>query len=130
MKKVFLTIAFAISLFSNEYNVDKDYSSIKFEVSKLLFIGVDGEFSEFSGRVKLDNNNKLSQIDGRVSINSINTQDEERDNHLKADDYFNVSGFPSIIFKTHEITDDIVKAMVSIKGIEKELTFKISELYE
>lgn len=128
MKKIFLTIILAVSLFSSEYKVDKDYSSIKFEVSKLLFIGVDGEFSEFSGTIKLDENNKLSQIDGIVSIDSINTQDEERDNHLKADDYFNLRGFPNIIFKTSEITGDMIKAIVSIKGIKKELTFKISEL--
>ncbi len=128
MKKIFLTIILAVSLFSSEYKVDKDYSSIKFEVSKLLFIGVDGEFSEFSGTIKLDENNKLSQIDGIVSIDSINTQDEERDNHLKADDYFNLRGFPNIIFKTSEITGDIIKAIVNIKGIKKELTFKISKL--
>lgn len=128
MKKILLTSLLAISLFSSEYKVDKDYSNIKFEVSKLLFVGVEGEFSEFSGTIKVDENNKLSKIDGMVSINSINTDDSERDDHLKADDYFNVIDFPNMVFKSNTITDDTVKAMVSIKGIEKELTFKISDL--
>lgn len=128
MKKILLAGLLTVSLFSSEYKVDKDYSNIKFEVSKLLFVGVEGEFSEFSGTIKVDENKKLSKIDGLVSINSINTEDGERDDHLKANDYFNVIDFPNMVFKSNTITDDIVKAMVSIKGIEKELTFKLSDL--
>ncbi len=127
MKNIFLTIALAISLFSSEYLVDKEHSSIKFEASKMLFIGVDGEFSDFSGSIDV-NNNKLIKIDGIVSINSINTNDQKRDDHLKADDYFYMIKFPNIVFESNSIIDDIVKATVSIKGIKKDLSFKISEL--
>lgn len=129
IKKILLTVLLAVSLVSSEYKVDKDYSNIRFKVSKLLFIGVDGEFLEFSGTIKVDEHNKLSTIDGIVSINSINTKDKKRDEHLKADDYFNIVKFPNIIFKTNSINDNIVKALVSIKGIEKELSFKLSSLF-
>jgi len=127
MKKIFLTVALAVSLFSSEYIVDKEYSSIKFEASKMMFVGVDGEFSNFSGSIDVEGD-KLTNIDGVVSIDSINTQDTERDDHLKADDYFHTVKFPNIIFKSNTITDDTVIATVSMKGITKELTFKISEL--
>lgn len=127
MKKIFLTIVLAVSLFSSEYKVNKEYSSIKFEANKMLFIGVNGEFSDFSGSIDV-NNNKLVKIDGLVSVNSIHTENKERDNHLKADDYFNIMKFPRIVFKSNSIIDNIVKATVSIKGIEKDLSFKVSEL--
>ena len=127
IKKIFLTVALTVSLFSSEYKVDKDYSTIKFEVSKLLFVGVEGTFSDFKGTIYLDDNNKLTSIHGVVSINSINTSDEQRDNHLKADDYFDVSSFPHIIFKSNVITNEMIKATVNIKGIKKELTFKLSD---
>ena len=127
MKKIFLTIALAVTLFSSEYIVDKEYSSIKFEASKMLFVSVDGEFSEFSGTIDIKGN-KLTKIDGVVSIDSINTEDTERDDHLKADDYFHMIKFPNVEFKSTLITDDIVKANITIKGITKELTFEISEL--
>ncbi|WP_419777471.1 YceI family protein [Malaciobacter marinus] len=128
MKKILLIAVLAISLFSSEYKVDKDYSSIKFKANKMLFVGVEGEFSQFSGIIKIDENNKLSNIDGKVSVNSINTEDIDRDEHLKADDYFNIIEFPNILFKSISITENTVKAMVSIKGIKKELTFNISEI--
>lgn len=128
IKKILLTATLVISLFASEYKVENDYSNIKFEVSKLLFLGVSGEFTKFRGTIKVDKDNKLSRIEGIISINSINTEDVERDNHLKASDYFNVGNFPNIVFKSNDIRDDRVKAMVSIKGIEKELIFIISDL--
>lgn len=127
MKKIFLTIALAVSLFSSEYIVDQKYSSIKFEASKMLFVGVDGEFSNFFGRLNVIGG-KLSNIDGTISINSINTKNTERDDHLKADDYFHMIKFPNVKFKSNEIINDIVKANITIKGITKEHTFKISNL--
>ena len=128
MKKIFLIAGLVVSLFSSEYKVDKDNSNIKFNVTKMLFVGVEGEFSNFSGTINVDKNNKLVKIDGLVSIESINTEDVDRDNHLKAGDYFNVVKFPSIVFKSNIIHEDMVKAKVSIKGIEKELSFKITDL--
>jgi polyisoprenoid-binding protein YceI len=74
--------------------VDKEYSSIKFEASKMLFVDVNGEFTNFSGTINVENN-KLTNINGLVSIGSINTNDDERDDYLKADDYFFISKFPN-----------------------------------
>lgn len=127
MKKILLIIAMVISLFSSEYKVDKDYSSIKFEVSKMLFVSVNGEFSQFNGTIKLDKDNKLSQINGLITIDSINTKDVQRDEHLKEHDYFHILKFPNIVFRSNTIIDNILKAKVNIKGIEKELDFKISD---
>lgn len=127
MKKIFLVIVLTISLFSSEYIVDKEHSSIKFEASKMLFVGVDGEFTNFGGKINVENN-KLTNINGLVSINSINSSDDERDEHLKANDYFFVSKFPNIKFTSKTISDKNVKASISIKGIEKELIFKVSKL--
>ncbi len=128
MKNIFFTIALALSLFSSEYVVDKEYSTIKFDASKMLFIGVSGEFSNFSGTITVDEQNKLSKIDAVVSIDSINTEDQERDDNLKSDDYFHALKFPNIEFSSTNIIDDTVKATVTIKGITKELSFKISDI--
>lgn len=127
MKKIFLMALLAASLFSSEYSVDVEKSSIKFEVSKFLFIGVDGEFSNFSGTIVLEDN-KLSKIEGVVFVNSINTENEDRDTDLKKDDYFSLVKFPNIVFSSTSIENDILNAKVTIKGIEKELSFKISDI--
>ena len=128
MKKIFLTIALALSLFSSEYAVDTKESNIKFEASKFMFVGVSGEFTNFSGTITLDDKNQLSSINGVVSVISINTEDEERDTHLKEDDYFFADKFPKIIFTSNKIEGETVNALVNIKGIEKEVVFKVNTL--
>ena len=127
MKKIFLVLALTVSLFSSEYIVDKEYSSIKFEASKMLFVGVNGEFTNFTGTVDVAND-KLTNINGLVSITSINKNDEERDEHLKEEDYFFISIFPNIKFISKSISTENIKALITIKGIEKELDFKVSQL--
>lgn len=128
MKKFILLVAFALSLYSNEFKVDKEKSDIQFSASKFLFVGVEGKFTNFSGNISTNEKNEISSIDALIVINSINTEDEERDEHLKANDYFNIEMFPKIVFKSKSIKDNIVKAEISIKGIKKDLDFKINEI--
>ncbi len=128
MKKLFLIATLTLSLFASTYSVDQKASTIQFKAKKFLFVGVSGNFSNFSGTITVDENSQLSKIDGLVSIDSINTEDQERDDHLKADDYFYMTKFPNIKFNSNEIVEETVKATVSIKGIEKELSFKIDNL--
>ena len=127
MKKIFLIMMMISLSFSSEYVVDKK-STVKFEATKFLFIGVDGEFTKFSGTITLDENNKLSEIKAMVSIASLDTKEQERDDHLKSDEYFSMGKYPNIEFSSKSIKDDSVLATVSIKGIEKELEFKIANL--
>lgn len=127
MKNIILTILLSIALFSSEYIVDSDKSSIRFEASKFLFVGVDGLFKKFSGTIQVDENSNISLVNGIVFSNSIDTKNLKRDDNLRADDYFNIVKFPNIVFISNEIGKDTIKAKVSIKGIQKELIFKISE---
>lgn len=128
MKKIILLLTLALSLFSSEYKVDEKQSNIKFSASKFLFVGVEGEFSEFSGEITINDKNEISKINGLVLSSSINTENEERDEHLKADDYFNIISYPKIKFESKNITDNIVNATVSIKGIKKDLDFRLKDI--
>ena len=127
MKKIFLVLALSLSLFASQYKVNKEKSSINFHATKFIFVGVSGTFSNFAGTVTIDNK-KLSKINGVIFVNSINSKEKRRDDHLKADDYFNVAKFPKILFDSTSIKGNSVKAIVNIKGIKKELSFKISKL--
>ncbi len=126
MKKIFLVLSLSLSLFASQYNVNKEKSSINFHATKFIFIGVSGKFSNFAGTVTLDNK-KLSKINGVIFVNSINSKEKRRDRHLRADDYFNVPKFPKILFDSVSIKRNLLKAIVNIKGIKKELSFKISK---
>lgn len=126
MKSLLVLIALVALLFASEYRVNQEESSIVFKASKFLVVGVEGQFSEFSGSVVLTQDG-VQKIEGLVAISSLSTQNQKRDDHLKSDDYFNAAEFSNIEFYSDKIADGIVKAKVSIKGITKELDFKITK---
>ncbi|MDN5204917.1 YceI family protein [Fulvivirgaceae bacterium BMA10] len=110
------------------WKVDKGHSSINFSVSHFLISDVTGNFSDFD--IEAISDDKLDNPKVKVSINaaSIDTNNDKRDDHLKADDFFGVEKYPNITFNSavfenlgdgkFSITGDL-----SIKGITKEAVF-------
>ena len=107
-------------------------SKVNFEI-KNAGATVEGSFSEFDANVSLDKKSlKTSRFDGVVKIKSINTGIAMRDRHLLKKDYFYSEKYPEMIFKTREMklmTDGSFRAVgdITIRGVSKELTFKIVE---
>lgn len=103
MKKLVLLSALALasvtSFAQGKWNLDRSHSSVKFNVQHLVISEVDGTFKIFDGSVNApaaDFNN--ATINFTVDVNSINTDDEKRDAHLKSDDFFNAEKYPKMTF--------------------------------
>lgn len=126
MKKIIFILFIVVNLFAQTYTVNSKESNIKFSATKFMFVGVDGSFSKFQGNIKVSDK-KLISISGTVDIESIFTDNEERDTHLKANDYFDVITYPKIKISTISIESNILVAKVSIKGIEKDIEFSIDK---
>ncbi len=103
MKKLVLLSALALasvtSFAQGKWNLDRSHSSVKFNVQHLVISEVDGTFKIFDGSVNAptaDFNN--ATINFNVDVNSINTDEEKRDAHLKSDDFFNAEKYPKMTF--------------------------------
>ena len=81
------------------WTLDKSHSAIKFTVEHLVIAEVDGKFTSFDGTMEAS---KPDFTDAKISftadVASVNTGNETRDNHLKADDFFNAEKFPKMTF--------------------------------
>lgn len=105
MKKIVLsllacTFALASSAQTN-WNVDNTHSNVNFVVTHLVVSEVQGSFKTYEGKVTSpspDFNN--AQITFSVDVNSVNTENEMRDKHLKSDDFFNAEKYPTMNFKS------------------------------
>lgn len=128
MKKIFLILSLGVSVFATSYVVNKGKSSINFDATKFMFVGVQGHFYDFNATINVDENNKLSRLEGLIGIDSIDTADKKRDAHLKAQDYFDMQNHPTIVVNSQKIDAKILLANIQIKGIKKEIPFKISNL--
>lgn len=103
MKNLLVAIAcmFTIGASAQNWKIDPTHSSVKFKVSYLLISEVEGKFKKFDGTFTSE---KADFSDLSVSMNvdvaSINTDNDMRDGHLKADDFFNAEKYPTITFKS------------------------------
>ncbi|NCA77195.1 MAG: polyisoprenoid-binding protein [Alphaproteobacteria bacterium] len=83
------------------WNLDKSHSNVKFTVTHLVISEVDGLFKSFNGTMTASKPDFTdAKIDFSVDIASISTDNEQRDGHLKSDDFFNAEKFPVMTFKS------------------------------
>jgi polyisoprenoid-binding protein YceI len=122
MKLGLASLVVSSALFAGNYNVDVAHSNVGFTVKHMMITNVTGKFNDVVGTFEYDEKtNKLKSIEGEIIVASINTANEKRDNHLKADDMFNAEKFPKITFKSTKVEDDAVYGDFTMKGITKNI---------
>jgi polyisoprenoid-binding protein YceI len=84
---------------STKWAVDKTHSNVKFTVTHMAISEVDGNFKSFDGTLESAKPDfSDAKIQFSIDVASIGTDNENRDNHLKGDDFFNAAQFPKISF--------------------------------
>ncbi|WP_299103784.1 YceI family protein [uncultured Tenacibaculum sp.] len=132
MRKVILALVVLVTLGVNaqeKWTVDASHSSINFAVSHLVISETTGSFDGFDISATSKENFESPVFSVTIKTASINTKNEGRDKHLRADDFFDAATYPSIQFvqkdfkkldgKKMEISGDL-----TIKGITKPVVLK------
>ncbi|MFZ7110694.1 MAG: YceI family protein [Desulfatiglandales bacterium] len=110
----------------SEWRIDRVHSSIYFDV-KHTFATVRGQFDDFSVSLIIDEENKAaSRCDIEVDVKSVNTNNRQRDNHLRSADFFSVKEYPVMAFTTTGIRDlekdrFEIEGRLTIKDVTKEV---------
>ncbi|MGE7981724.1 YceI family protein [Solibacillus sp. NPDC093137] len=114
-----------------KWQIDQAHSTIGFEVKHMMVSKVKGQFTNYSADVEVDNLEDLTsaQIEITIDTTSINTNNEDRDNHLKSAEFFDIEQFPDIKFKSTSITKDgddyKVSGDLTIKDVTKPAVFDV-----
>ncbi len=128
MKKLIICfIAGALSsgiLFAKNYTVDMAHSQVEFKIKHLSVSNVTGNFSKFDGTLSVENG-ALTALNGEVDVDSINTNNETRDSHIKDEEYFNVSKFPKATIKLVKMNGTEGVFDITIKGITRQITLEV-----
>jgi polyisoprenoid-binding protein YceI len=112
------------------YKIDALHSEIKFRVKHLMISNVTGEFKKFDATLEADQEDfSDAKISFEADIDSISTNQEQRDAHLKSDDFFNAEQFPKMSFTSTSVqkTGDselLVKGNLTIRDVTKEIELK------
>lgn len=83
------------------YNIDTTHSEITFKIRHLMITNVNGRFTKFEGKlVSSTDDFSDAEIDFEADIDSINTNNEQRDGHLRTGDFFDAAQYPKLSFKS------------------------------
>lgn len=111
-----------------KWSIDPTHSEIGFKVKHMMFTNVKGLFNDYTADISFTNDLKEADINFEAKIDSIFTNNTDRDNHLKSADFFDAAQFPAIKFKSTEIKgnghDYEINGDLTIKGITKPVHFK------
>ncbi len=106
-----------------KWTIDSAHSEIGFKVKHMMFTNVKGHFNDYSAAIDFNDDLKGANLQFEAKINSITTNNADRDNHLKSPDFFDMDQYPTLNFKSTKIegngNDYEITGDLTIKGITK-----------
>ena len=136
-KKYILLILLPLTVWASEeeYIIDKSHFSIGFLVEHVGYAKTLGMFRDIDGSYIHDvKNKKINDINIIINTDSVFTNDEKRDEHLKSPDFLHVDKYPEMVFKATDIKinndETIINGNLTLLGITKPLilTGKINKI--
>jgi polyisoprenoid-binding protein YceI len=122
---LFVTASFAAA---DTWTFDKAHSSIGFSVRHLVISKTKGYFGDYDGSVSFDGKDlSTGSVTVTIQMASIDTDNEDRDKHLRSADFFDAENNPTMTFVSKKIVpgEDNAFTMtgdLTIKGVTKEVT--------
>jgi polyisoprenoid-binding protein YceI len=115
------------------FKIDPVHSTIGFKV-KHLFANVTGRFLKVNGTIVYDSvHPENSSVQATIPVANIDTANETRDKHLQSPDFFDVSKFAEIAFKSKSVKADDPKTLevtgdLTMHGVTKEVVLNVEFL--
>jgi polyisoprenoid-binding protein YceI len=116
---------------TGDYDVDAEHSRLGFVARHAMVTKVRGAFTKFEGTLHIDGADPTrSTAEFRIDATSIDTGSRQRDDHLRSNDFFDMSTYPEIVFRTtavephggdsYQVTGDL-----TVKGVTRPATFDL-----
>jgi polyisoprenoid-binding protein YceI len=135
MKKILSAVLLMILMSASlstaaTFAIDPVHSSIGFKVKHMVISKVRGSFSQFEGTIDFDEvDPTLGSVSATITMESIDTSDEKRDEHLRSAEFFNTAEYPTMTFSSKEITKDgddwQLKGNLTLHGVTKPVALKL-----
>lgn len=137
MKKHILTFVLALvlaplAIAQTTWGADPAHSNVRFSVKHLGLALIDGEFTSIQGNVvtNTDHSFRDAKFNFTIDVNSINTRVEDRDNHLRSADFFDVEKYPTMTLenatlKQRRKNNFVLSGDLTIRGVTRKVDFKV-----
>lgn len=112
----------------SKWALDPTHSELQFKVKHLMITNVTGNFSGLQAEIESESEEfKNTKIAFSADVNTINTSNEQRDAHLKSEDFFNAPVFPELKFTSDsfDATSGKVTGNLTIKDVTRPVTLNV-----
>ncbi|TSA81125.1 YceI family protein [Helicobacter mehlei] len=117
-------------LLAKPYQIDKAHTHVGFKVKHLQISRVMGDFKDYSAVIDFDpSKHTFNKLEAIIKVASVDTDNQNRDAHLRTDDFFKVEKYPEIHFvmeKYQKINaqNGQVEGTLSIAGVSRKVKLK------
>jgi polyisoprenoid-binding protein YceI len=111
------------------WTIDQTHSEIGFTVRHMMVSKVRGKFNAFSGEFVTAEDPLASSVTATIDLASIDTNNEQRDGHIRSADFFEVDAHPTMSYTSTGVRaagdDFVVDGDLTIKGVTKAVPLKL-----
>ena len=120
----------AASAQMSTWKIDSVHSGIEFKVRHLGVSNVHGTLSKLTGIIKLDEKDVTkSSVEAKVSTDTVNTNEDARDKHLKSPEFFDVEKYPTLTFRSTSLANSggrlTMTGELTLNGVTKPVTLAL-----
>ncbi|MCH7408267.1 YceI family protein [Belliella sp. DSM 111904] len=108
-----------------KWSIDPTHSEVSFKVKHLVISTVTGYFRKFEGSAESTSDDfEGAKVNFTADIDSIDTNQSDRDGHLKSDDFFNAEAYPKLSFEG-VVSGGKLKGDLSIREVTKAIELDV-----
>jgi polyisoprenoid-binding protein YceI len=111
------------------WTIDPIHSEVGFSVRHMMVSKVRGRFTTFSGEIVTADDPTESSVTAEIDLSSINTGQEQRDEHIKSADFFEVETYPTMTYKSTGVRvadgEYILDGDLTLKGVTKSVPLRL-----
>jgi polyisoprenoid-binding protein YceI len=117
-------------LVAGTWVIDPTHSEVGFSVRHMMVSKVRGSFKTFEGTITIGDNPLDSRVEASIEAWSVDTHDENRDNHLRSSDFFEVEVHPKITFASTGVRQArhdtfVVSGDLTIRGVTRPVDLEL-----
>jgi polyisoprenoid-binding protein YceI len=114
---------------AGKWSIDPIHSEVGFSVRHMMVSKVRGRFADFSGEVVTGENPADSSVTAEIVMSSIITGSEQRDEHIRSADFFEVETHPTMTYTSTGVradgSDFVLDGDLTLKGVTKSVPLKL-----
>ena len=111
------------------WTIDPVHSDVGFTVRHMMVSKVRGRFARFEGEIVTGENPLESSVTATIDLTSIDTNNEQRDGHIRSADFFEVETYPAMTYRSTAVRQDgddlVLDGELTLKGVTRQVPLRL-----